>query len=153
MMPLCRHGLSDRYKDGRCRPCTRASNKSYRDKNKDSEKERKQAWEKENKSLVLLQKEKWRQKNRESCRISARRRRNTKYNAQGSHTHLEFLSVCDKQNWKCASCRKVKELTEDHIVPLSRGGSDWIWNIQALCKSCNSIKGTRLIDNRVLVAA
>jgi 5-methylcytosine-specific restriction endonuclease McrA len=43
-------------------------------------------------------------------------------------------------------------LTEDHVVPLSLGGSNDIDNIQPLCKSCNSSKRGRHIDYRLPVA-
>ncbi|MBX9348753.1 HNH endonuclease [Chromobacterium vaccinii] len=41
-------------------------------------------------------------------------------------------------------CRSVKDLTVDHIKPLSRGGTDDLANLQFLCRPCNSAKGTRL---------
>ena len=31
----------------------------------------------------------------------------------------------------------------DHIIPVSRGGTDYLWNLQPLCASCNLLKGNR----------
>ena len=39
------------------------------------------------------------------------------------------------------------ELTRDHVVPVSRGGSD-VWdNVVAACKRCNHFKGNRLLED------
>lgn len=72
-------------------------------------------------------------------------RRARKRVALGSHTQAEWEAVCKKQGGRCARCHQEKPLTRDHIVPLSKGGSDYIINIQGLCKSCNSSKRAALV--------
>jgi 5-methylcytosine-specific restriction protein A len=41
----------------------------------------------------------------------------------------------------CSFCKRTKDLTVDHIVPLSNGGFTVESNLQVLCRSCNSSKG------------
>lgn len=65
--------------------------------------------------------------------------------AEGSFTDDEWLVLCEGHNHRCACCGKKKKLTIDHIVPLSKGGTNYISNIQPLCKSCNSRKGAKTI--------
>lgn len=72
-------------------------------------------------------------------------RRARKIEADGSHTQKEWELLVKSFNYRCACCKEVKQLTEDHIVPLSLGGTDYIKNIQPLCKSCNSKKRTKTI--------
>ena len=76
------------------------------------------------------------------------RRRAMKQNAEGSHTRQEWLDLCEKYEHKCLCCGNETNLTEDHIVPITKGGSDYISNIQPLCRSCNSSKHTKTIDYR-----
>ena len=57
-----------------------------------------------------------------------------------THKH----SLYGRQEGFCAGCRAhfpFRNLTVDHIVPLARGGSDHIDNLQLLCGACNSTKG------------
>jgi len=51
-----------------------------------------------------------------------------------------------KQGGNCKGCGehfKPQNLTFDHITPRSRGGQDYLDNLQLLCGHCNSVKGDR----------
>lgn len=70
--------------------------------------------------------------------------------AEGAFTAEEFKSVCEQYENKCLCCGEAKKLTPDHVIPLSKGGSNWINNIQPLCLPCNLKKGTKTTDYRLL---
>ena len=60
------------------------------------------------------------------------------------HTHKHTLY--GKQEGVCIGCKIMfpfKNMTIDHIVPQSKGGSDHIDNLQLLCNACNSMKGSK----------
>lgn len=65
-----------------------------------------------------------------------------------SHTFGEWELLKKQYGHTCPSC-KISEpeikLTIDHIIPLSRGGSDLIENIQPLCLKCNLKKHTKIV--------
>lgn len=45
---------------------------------------------------------------------------------------------------RCAFCLTEDDLTIDHILPLGRGGTNDLDNLQVLCRACNTWKGDRL---------
>ena len=56
----------------------------------------------------------------------------------------EWEALKRKHDNRCAHCKESKPLTKDHILPLSAGGTDYIQNIQPLCRNCNSRKWAKL---------
>ncbi|WP_339306506.1 HNH endonuclease signature motif containing protein [Paenibacillus sp. FSL R5-0519] len=83
------------------------------------------------------------------ARLKAARYQREK-NAEGSHTEKEWQLVKERHNNKCAMCKEDKFLTKDHIIPLSKGGSDYIENIQPLCRNCNSKKHDKILGTPTL---
>jgi hypothetical protein len=57
----------------------------------------------------------------------------------GSHTEQEWESLKRWYNNRCAKCG-ANNPTKDHIIPVNKGGTDNISNIQPLCQQCNSSK-------------
>ena len=67
-----------------------------------------------------------------------------------THKHTLF----GIQEGLCAGCRiafPFRNMTIDHVVPQSKGGTDHVANLQLLCAACNSMKGTRSQEEFVAV--
>ncbi len=67
---------------------------------------------------------------------------------EGSHTFEEWEEVKKRFNNTCPCCARSEpeiSLSIDHIVPVSKGGTNYISNIQPLCGSCNSKKSAKTI--------
>jgi 5-methylcytosine-specific restriction enzyme A len=58
--------------------------------------------------------------------------------------------IFDRDGYRCRHCGASgadTDLTIDHIQPVSRGGTNAESNLQTLCRSCNSRKGTSILQN------
>ncbi len=79
-------------------------------------------------------------------RVIARRARLK--GSDGTHNLIEWERLKQLYDYTCPKCKQQEpkiKLTEDHIVPLSKGGANWIWNIQPLCIVCNKEKGRKIV--------
>jgi hypothetical protein len=61
---------------------------------------------------------------------------------------LEWGKMLDRDGYKCAICGKEGKITIDHIVPISKGGTNAIENLQPLCRHCNASKGNTMKTNK-----
>jgi len=71
------------------------------------------------------------------------RRRARLKGAKGSHTRDEWLLVIEAFGNCCSFCGIGGELVKDHLIPLCRGGTDWVGNLVPACAACNGTKGGR----------
>lgn len=116
----------------------------------------KSEWEKRNRSKVNQWNKSWRQRNPEKFSVLSKRgeykRRALILNAIGNYSHKEWEDLKRRYDFECLAChRKEPEiiLTVDHIIPLSQGGSNYIENIQPLCRSCNCRKKDHTANYKV----
>lgn len=58
-------------------------------------------------------------------------------------TKDERIYIYQKYNGHCAICGrsvKFKESTIDHIIPIAKGGTNYMDNLQLACDECNGVK-------------
>lgn len=108
---------------------------------------------KKNKERLKQKNKEWRRNNLDKILERNRARRIRERGVEGSHTNLEWENLKQKHSNKCAKCGisewdlfkiwdggRFSKLTRDHVVPISKGGTDYISNIRPLCISCNASK-------------
>ncbi len=148
----------------------RLSNKAYRLANPDKVRGYNKKWNKNNLDFLNAKSRAWKKKNPEKVRAillrwkqehvvqskSYRRLRRARIKgAGGSFTAEQFKALGDK----CLCCGRNEvelvliglTLVPDHVIPISRGGSNDIDNIQPLCQGrggCNNKKHAKTIDYR-----
>lgn len=60
-------------------------------------------------------------------------------------------SLAKRDGRRCVYCgfkaKRIGQLTIDHVVPTSRGGSNALSNLRLACPKCNHDKGAALLDS------
>lgn len=160
----CRNGhLEKRYvSTGQCVVCAKIVNDRWHENHPDAEKQWRKAsrarnpqyyrniskrWAKKHPATHRASRDRWVARHpelyRKRCIMYVQNRKARMNQNGGVFTDLDIDALILKQNKRCAACGKRRKLTVDHVVPVTKGGSNDPSNLQLLCKPCNSSKGVR----------
>lgn len=143
----------EEYRAKRRAEAKTAKGKATRRKYKHSEKGRASALKYAKSEKGKAQQKRYRQtpKGKAQTRRRVLIRLTRKSKAGGSYTTKQWKQLCAQYDYRCLACGKqftFEELTVDHVVPISKGGTSNIENLQPLCLSCNQSKGANTTDYR-----
>lgn len=116
--------------------------KRWRDKRPEAQRQATSNWRKANPGYGLA----WRRANPIKLRVYSQRRRAAKAASIQQHTERDILIQYESQRGRCWWCGNLVDNTYhiDHLIPLSRGGSNAPENIVISCPACNLSKGSKL---------
>lgn len=162
---VCQRAMARRWQERNAEHRT-AYGKQWRETNRQYDKERKAQWyvtraeqererarryRQEHPDQVRAAIKAYRKAKPEKIHTIQQRRRARKYQQGGSYTEQQWVSLKHQYNCTCLRCGRSEpdiRLTADHVIPISRGGSSYIENIQPLCDDCNRWKNAKTIDFR-----
>jgi 5-methylcytosine-specific restriction endonuclease McrA len=126
-----------------CKECRKSYNKLYHINNAEKIRKRVSDWQKDNPEKRSIQVAKYAKKYPQKTRDKQHRRRaRIKSNGVFFITKKELNKIYSSP---CINCGNKNDIVIDHIIPIVRGGSHSIGNIQPLCRSCNLYKGSKLM--------
>jgi 5-methylcytosine-specific restriction endonuclease McrA len=106
-------------------------------------KEKSRAYYESNKGAVIQRVKNYRHEHREA-KMYTKIKRRFNLKAAGAEFSLEEWNLCMEYfNNECCYCNKKCKLTQDHVVPISNGGTHHKSNIVPACINCNSSKGVK----------
>jgi 5-methylcytosine-specific restriction endonuclease McrA len=128
-----------------------AKGAEWRTANPERQRARTSAWRSENRERHDALIAAWGAEN-PGRRCAQRVKRTQHIDIPGPHfTGQEWEALKARYDYRCLMCTRQEpkiKLEADHVIPIARGGTNDIGNIQPLCKSCNSSKNDQIRDYR-----
>lgn len=146
----CKHGHDGtRYVKTRlCVECTHRRSRNHYEKNREYRIEKQKEWLANNPEKAAEWHKKRKkvhyQNNKEVYLSYVHKRRAKIAENGGSYTVSDIQTLFSNQKGFCNICNcHLTSFEIDHIVPISKGGSNNPDNLQLLCRSCNRKKGNK----------
>lgn len=155
-----RYGLADECKICHCKRSrlynanhpekARVRSRRYAENNPEKTRESQRRWRTKHPEIARERVRNWHAEHPEAGRAKAHRRRALEIGSSGSHTaadvNLQIASQTDKRGrlrcWWCGGVIR-DDYHVDHVIPLSKGGSNGADNIVIAHPFCNKSKGTK----------
>lgn len=102
-------------------------------------------WYQRNREQHLASSRQWAADHLPEKAAARRRRRAIEAGAAGSCTLAQIEARIAYYGYRCAYCGGPYEEL-DHVIPLSRGGSNWASNLRPACRSCNRRKHSKTLS-------
>lgn len=102
-------------------------------------------WYLANKQNCIDRAKKWKHEHPEAVRANTRSYASRRRGALGKFSSKDFIKLKNNLLGKCGYCGDNEADTIDHILPLSRGGTNWVGNIMPACGSCNYSKQCKTV--------
>lgn len=89
--------------------------------------------------------------NKPQYKANRHQRRALERQAEGQFSRADLEALYAEQNGRCAYCgvsiywEVERDIHVDHVMPLSRGGSNRPDNLALVCQDCNLSKGRRTL--------
>jgi hypothetical protein len=134
MVKPCRKcGSVDRKKSGRCRPCSQAYDRSYREENTEKVKEATKRWGKANPDRVIEKTRRWREANPDKVREGNRKR-----SARWFANNPEKANEKNRQ-WKKENADKVRSMSNARRARVANANGNFTaYEWRELCKQYNN---------------
>lgn len=166
----CKRGhIAERiFPNGNCIECNKLAHQRHYDK---SPERRKEQWRRSHqrhalyyqqykmkhrdrdRTLNLEQRRRYYANNRSKAlrwaKAAKKRRRARKHNVLSTFTPSDWRTLCSRSmhcHWCKRPFNKQRRPTHDHVIPLSKGGTDTLQNSCCACRSCNVKKQAKLVN-------
>ena len=129
---------------------SRAIKQTWREANPQKQREAQDAYVRKNPEKVRAANDAWAKANREAYlaikRAAQHRRKARQLAAPGDHNGADVAAQYLRQGGRCYWCgdKVGKDYHVDHVIPLSRGGSNGPENLVISCAPCNLSKHDKL---------